>query len=121
MCRRIASYIFIVQGLQCVELATEASENNGSTRTDTEAMSVDRSRPIPLGDTSSTCAQRALIPFAVRRPTTSVWQTELSALLLLRAAVAYRLLAERALSLEHVGRAVRLVHNAVVCICTFTG
>ena len=71
----------------------------------------------PNASTANCSQQMALIPYALRRPQQLGWQVDLTALLLLRAAVAYRLLADRALALANCGRVVRLVHNSVVCIC----
>ena len=46
-------------------------------------------------------------------------QTELTALLLVRASIAYRQLAERALTLSQLGTTIRLCQNAVLCACSF--
>ena len=103
-----------LQGLECAEVQLR----NATEKLDTDSkkpLTADPSRPIPL-QYESLLKSNTLLPSAVRRPQLSTWQLELTSLLMVRAAVAYRLLAECSLSLGHYGRSLRFARIGIRCL-----
>lgn len=80
---------------------------------------ADTTKPIPLRYEPLKTAESTakLLPLAVRQPAaaTSSFQPELSALLLVKAATAYYLLADCAFKLENYGKALRYVSLGLLC------
>uniref|UniRef100_A0A914WIX2 Erythroid differentiation-related factor 1 n=1 Tax=Plectus sambesii TaxID=2011161 RepID=A0A914WIX2_9BILA len=114
-CKEALEHVY--QGLECAEVWLKPTDDE--TEEEGDARVADPDTPIPLKYESLTKlgeAPQVLLPLAVRRPLGSGWQTDLTSLLLIRAATAYRLLADCSSSLGHLGRAVRQARNGLACV-----